>query len=161
MRTYDAVSRPRSASNVCVAEPEEEEQAAGSEEAEEKKKEAQQGDTTGSQESMQIEEVSQQEGQQGNDSSSQQNDTGGVVGAMMGAAKSLFGGSKPDEKVCLLHLSCRVKFTSITPAALQESMCHEREESCACFAVYDQDTRVSLDCSRDIDPQVWSLTDSA
>ena len=53
---------------------------------------------------MQIEEVSQQEGQQGTSSSSQQGDTGGVVDAMMGAAKSLFGGGKHDEQVCLLPL---------------------------------------------------------
>ena len=144
-----------------VAEPEEEEQAAEPEEPKEKQKGAQQDDSSGAQESMQIEEVSQQEGQQGNDSSSQQNETGGVVGAMMGAAKSLFGGSKHDEQVCLLRSSCSVKFTSITPAAVQESMCHEREASCACFAVHDQDTRVPLHCSRDIDSQVWSLTNSA
>ena len=87
----------------CDVEPEEEEQAVAKEEEEEQKA-ALQGENTGAQESMQIEEVSLQEGQQGNDSSSQQGDTAGVVGAMMGAAKSLFGGGKHDEQVCLLLL---------------------------------------------------------
>lgn len=139
--TYDALNRPILANVFCVAEPEEEEQSAGNEEPEEKQKAAQQDDTTNTQESMQIEEVPQQEGQQGNDSSSRQNDTGGVVGAMMGAAKSLFGGSmRDDEQVCLLHLSCRIMY----PAVLQENMCHEREASCACFAAH---RCASLQCS--------------
>lgn len=108
---------------------------------------------------MQIEEVSLQEGQQGNDSSSRQNDSGGVVGVMMGAAMSLFGGSKHYEQVCLLHLSCRVFYsractTSITPAALQNNMCREHEASCACSVVHDQDTCVSLHCSRVFDTKV-------
>lgn len=82
-------------------EPEEEEGAVAKEEQEKQQQAAQQGDHTGAQESMQIEEVSLQEGQPGSPSSSPQGDTGGVVGAMMGAAKSLFGGGKHDEQVCL------------------------------------------------------------
>ena len=68
---------------------------------------AQQEDHSGAEESMQIEEVSLQEGHPGSTSSSQQGDTGGVVGAMMGAAKSLFGSGKHDEQVCLLLLPLR------------------------------------------------------
>ena len=124
----------------CNVEPEEEEQAVAKEE-EEKQKAAQQGDNTGAQESMQIEEVSLQEGQQGNDSSSQQGDSGGVVGAMMGAAKSLFGGGKHDEQVCLLLLpyetSCtgtdQVKLQSWYHTLLQCKSSAKQAPNCLCW----------------------------
>ena len=102
----------------CNVEPEEKQAVA----KEEEEKGSQQGDNTGAQESMQIEEISQQEGlpsQQGTDSSSQQGDTGGVMGAVMGAAKSLFGGAKHDEQVWLLPLATLPCLVLVDAAAQQ------------------------------------------
>lgn len=80
------------------AEPEEEGQAGAKEDKEDGEKQS-----SAQHESMQIEEVLLQEGssaQQHTGSSSQQGDSVGVMGAMMGAAKSLFGGGKHDQEVC-------------------------------------------------------------
>lgn len=80
----------------CSYDAEPEEEQAGAKEDGEKQ-------TSAQHESMQIEEVSLQEGasaQQHTGSSSQQGDSVGVMGAVMGAAKSLFGGGKHDPEVC-------------------------------------------------------------
>lgn len=71
-------------------------------------------------ESVQIEEISQQEGlpaEQNTGSSSPQGDSVGVVGAVMGAAKSLFGGGKHDEEVCLLPLPTLLSLQSALTSA--------------------------------------------
>ncbi|KAL3136862.1 kinesin-like protein, variant 2 [Trebouxia sp. C0009 RCD-2024] len=86
----DGVAEP--SADMIVEEPEEEQ--AGAKEDGEKQ-------TSAQHESMQIEEVSLQEGasaQQHTGSSSQQGDSVGVMGAVMGAAKSLFGGGKHDPE---------------------------------------------------------------
>ncbi|KAL3158040.1 kinesin-like protein [Trebouxia sp. C0010 RCD-2024] len=82
--------------DMIVEEPEEEGQAGAKEDKEDGEKQS-----SAQHESMQIEEVLLQEGssaQQHTGSSSQQGDSVGVMGAMMGAAKSLFGGGKHDQE---------------------------------------------------------------
>ena len=118
-----------------AVEPEEVEQAEAKEDKGQGEKQ-----TVDQQESMQIEEVSQQEdssAEQNTGSSSQQGDSVGVMGAVMGAAKSLFGGGgMHDEKVCLLRLATCSPFRLHPGSAIWSCKCSMSVKPVSCKSRY-------------------------
>lgn len=94
--------------DCALAEPEEEEQAVEHDQAEQQERPHRQKGQAGGLESIQIEEVSLQEAKHDSEAhSSPGKDEGtGMMQSVMGAAKSLFGGGKTDEQVCLIRTPC-------------------------------------------------------